>query len=117
MTSAPMRRSASRLTAAARSAVGSIVTTFPRLPSKMFLTNIAASLVPAADNDPPRGWVRQESDSAVRKDPTVNGPRDSGGIWLPRRERKQWSAAQTDPMISTRRDVGRHVLDVRRVNR
>ena len=56
------------LTAAARSAVGSIVTTFPPLPSKMFLTNMAASLVPPEDgkaalssshNDLPRGSCRQ----------------------------------------------------------
>jgi hypothetical protein len=33
-----MRRSASSFTAAARSAVGSIVATFPCLPSKIFLT-------------------------------------------------------------------------------
>jgi hypothetical protein len=45
MTTAPMRRSASSFTAAVRSAVGSIVTTLPRLPTKMFLTNMAASLV------------------------------------------------------------------------
>src|SRR5262245_21591678 len=43
MTTAPMRRSASNFAAAARSAVGSIVTTLPRLSAKMFLTNMVAS--------------------------------------------------------------------------
>src|SRR5208282_4902626 len=61
-----MRRSDSSFTAAARSAVGSIVTTFPRLRCKMCLTIIAASLVlavdgkaavPSLDNDPPRRLV------------------------------------------------------------
>jgi hypothetical protein len=41
---------------------------------------MTASLVPAADNIRPEAGIRQESDSAVRKDATVNGPRDSGGM-------------------------------------
>src|SRR5664279_1762842 len=70
MTTTPMLFAANSFTAAARSAVGSIVTTSPRLSAKMFLTIIAASLDPAAecspafrfiDNDPPRGWLRQET--------------------------------------------------------
>src|ERR1035441_550261 len=49
MTTAPMCRSVSSFAAAARLAVGSIVTTSPCLAAKMFLTIIAASLVPAAE--------------------------------------------------------------------
>src|ERR1700751_5580279 len=74
MTTAPMPRSAINFIAAVTSAVGSIVTTSPRLLAKMFLTIMIASLpvvagrstIPGFDHDPPQGRLVQERDSAVQ---------------------------------------------------
>src|SRR5665647_145027 len=69
MTTEPMCRSVSSFTAAARSAVGSIVTTLPPLAARIVLTFISSLLgswlrkrpaIPCMDNDPPRGWFRQD---------------------------------------------------------
>src|ERR1019366_1941706 len=70
MTTEPMCRSVSSFTAAARSAVGSIVTTLPPLAARIVLTFISSLLrsglrkrpaIPCMGNDPPRGWFRQDA--------------------------------------------------------
>src|SRR6516162_2049918 len=71
MTTAPMRRSASNFIAIVTSAVGSIVTTSPRLLAKMFLTIMIASLpvvagratIPSFDHDLPQGRFVQERET------------------------------------------------------
>src|ERR1039457_6194394 len=81
MTTEPMCRSVSSFTAAARSTVGSIVTTLPPLAARIVLTFISSLLgsglrkrpaIPYRRNDPPRGWFHHDAVQCEKTAPLTN---------------------------------------------